>query len=256
MKHHLSSFRRATWPRLILCVILAFMLCPVGVMAATSMAAPPLASMGFNPTLGFAGLAAGGAYMMLRSPADDGGEGGGGGGGASQEEKVDVPAAIAKIEDKTLPISQRLGVALQALKGVDPTQQLAGTQQKLTEANATIAQRDVEITRLNAELNTAKQQLSAREQDVTQLESANATLEAENKRLKSKEQDIDKRAGSKANERIASLGFPASKLPNPQSTEQTKNLPENEAKLEEALKACKTQKERSQLLHDYRAARA
>lgn len=247
MKHHLSSFRRSPWLSVACLLILGIMFAPLGVMAATSAPATPLASVGgFNPMmLGALGLGA--VCIGLRSPASE--EGDGGGGGTSADDKIDLAKAVAQIEDKTLPISQRLGVAVQALKGIDPTQQLAGVQKQLTDATATITLKDAEITKLKADLTTAQQTLAAREKDVTELEAANATLET-------KEKDIDKRASAKANERVAALGFPASKLPAAQTPEQTVNLPENEAALEEALKACATQKERSALLRSYNAARS
>lgn len=247
MKHHLSAFRRSPWLSIACLLILGLMFAPVGIMAATASPATPLASVGgFNPMmLGAIGLGA--ACIGLRSPASD--EGDGGGGGPSADDKLDLAQAVAQIEDRTLPISQRLGIAAKVLKGIDPTQQLAGIQQKLTDATAAITLKDAEITKLKADLATAQQTLAAREKDVTELEAANATLET-------KEQDIDKRAAAKANERVAALGFPASKLPAAQTPEQTVNLPENEAALEEALKACATQKERSALLRSYNAARS
>lgn len=252
MKHHLSSFRRSPWLRIALIVILGLMFAPLGVMAATSSVATPLTSAGgFNPVmLGALGV----MCIGLRKEASEESDGGGGE-GAKAGDKLDLTAAIAKLEDKTLPISQRLGVAIQALKGIDPTQQLAGIKQQLADANATVALRDGEITKLKADLATAQQTLAAREKDVTDLEAANARLETEAKDLRAKEQDIDKRAGQKSKEHVASLGFPAAKLPDSQTEQGFKDLPQSEAELEEALKACATQQERSALLRSYNAAR-
>ena len=253
MKHHLSSFRRSPWLSIACILILGLMLAPVGLMAATISPGTPLASIGgFNPMmLGALGLGA--ACIGLRAPASDGADGGG---GTSADDKLDLAAAVAQIEDKTLPISQRLGIAAKVLKGIDPTQQLAGVQSQLTDANASIVLKDAEITKLKADLATAQQSLTARETDVTQLEAQVAALEKDKLALEAKEQDIDKRAGQKSKEHVASLGFSASKLPGAQSAEGFKDLPATEAQLEEQLKACATQLERSTLLRAFNAARA
>jgi len=252
MKHHLSSFRRSPWLRIALIVILGLMFAPLGVMAATSSVATPLASVGgFNPAMiGAIGLGA--VCIGLRKEASEEGDGGGGE-GTKAEDKLDLTAAIAKLEDKTLPISQRLSVAVQALKGIDPTQQLAGTKQQLTDANATIALRDGEITKLKAELETTKQTLKAREKDVSDLEASNAALETEAKDLRAKEQDIDKRAGQKSKEHVASLGFPAAKLPGPTGEKG------NETPVQRALAAFQAEtdtEKKGQLWQEYRREEA
>lgn len=215
MKYHLSSFRRSPWLSVACLLILGLMFAPLGIMAATASPVTPLASVGgFNPIM-IGALGVGAVCYGLRKEAGEEGEGGGD--GPKAEDKLDLTAAIAKLEDKTLPISQRMTVALQALKGIDPTQQLAGIQQKLTDANASITLKDAEITKLKAELDTAQKTLAAREKDVSDLEASNAQLETEAKDLRAKEQDLDKRAGQKSKEHVASLGFPSSKLPAPDS---------------------------------------
>lgn len=254
MKHHLSAFRRSPWLSVACILILGLMFAPVGIMAATSAPATPLASIGgFNPAM-LGALGVGAVCIGLRNQASEHGDGGGD--GPKADEKLDLAAAVAQIEDKTLPISQRLGIAAKVLKGIDPTQQLAGVQQQLTDANAAIALKDAEITKLKSDLATAQQTLGAREKDVTDLEAQVATLEAEAKDLRAKEQDLDKRAAGKAKEQVAALGFPAAKLPGAQTPEQTGSVPANEAELEKEMAACKTQKERSALLRSYQAARA
>lgn len=253
MKHHLSSFRRSPWLRIALIVILGLMFAPVGVMAATSSVATPLASVGgFNPVM-IGALGVGAMCIGLRKEASEEGDGGGGGDGQKAEDKLDLTAAIAKLEDKTLPISQRLSVAVQALKGIDPTQQLAGVQKQLTDAKASIALKDGEIAKLKAELDTAQKTLSAREKDVTDLEAANARLETEVKDLRAKEQDIDKRAGQKSKEHVASLGFPAAKLPGPTGEKG------NETPAQRALAAFQAEtdtEKKGQLWQEYRREEA
>lgn len=245
MKHTLSSFRRSHWLTIACLIILGLMCAPLGLMAASTGAGTPLATGGLNmPLLGAIGIGAVG--LTLRSPASEDGDGGGDG-------KVDLAAAVAQIEDKTLPISQRLGVAVQALKGIDPTQQLAGIQQKLTDANASITLKDAEITKLKAELDTAQKTLAARDKDVSDLEASNAQLETEAKDLRAKEQDLDKRAGQKSKEHVASLGFPSSKLPGPSGEKG------NETPTERALAAFQAEtdaEKKGKLWQEYRREEA
>ncbi|HRJ09361.1 MAG TPA: hypothetical protein PK490_12235 [Prosthecobacter sp.] len=201
--------------------------------------APLLLAVPAEPGLALCGIPA--LMLPLRTPADDSGEGGGGG-------PVNVADALAKLEDKTLPLSQRLSVAAAALRGIDPTQQLAGTKLKLDEASA-------EVARLKSELDGSRMQLAAREKDVADLEARVAELEKAHADLAAKEQDLEKRAAAKAQERMASLGFPAGKLPAPSADDSgLKDVPKTEAQLTEALVKCKTQKERSALLREYRAS--
>lgn len=211
MKHHLSAIRRSRGLSVFCLLILAVMCAPVMVCAATvSPGAPiPLASVGgFNMAMvGTMGLGVG--YLALRNKTTGESEGGGGG----QAEAMDPQEALKQVEDKTLPMSQRLSVAVKALSGIDPTKQLADMQAKLTAAESDVKAKDAEIARLTNELATVNQQLKAKETDVEALEQANAKLEGEMKDLKAKEQDLEKRAEAKSKEKVASLGFPASKLP-------------------------------------------
>lgn len=156
--------------------------------------------------------------MKLRTPlfnaaADDGSENGG-------AAPVNPAEALAKIEDRTLPMGQRLSVAAQALRGIDPTNQLAAVQERLTQAEATNATLQAQVEQANAERDTARAELSAREQDVADLQARNAELEQANADLSAKEQDITKRADALVAERIAALGFPAVRLPASSSQQQ------------------------------------
>lgn len=173
-------------------------------------------------------------------------------GGAA--EAVDPAEALKAIQDKTLPMSQRLDVAFKALKGIDPTNQLAAVKQKLADAEALVKTRDGELATANDALAAAKKELAAREADVKNLEASNAQLALANKDLAAKEQSIDKRATAMANEKVAALGFPAGKLP-AANDEIPGDVPQTEEQLEEALKKCKTQQERSAMLREFRAAK-
>jgi chromosome segregation ATPase len=150
--------------------------------------------------------------MSAATDAASGGEpprGGSGGDGPP----MDAAEALAKVEDRTLPIMQRLTIAANALKGIDPTNQLAALQEKLTTAQATIAARDTEITTLKADLATVRGELTARQTDVSNLEARNVELETANRDLLAKEQNLETRATAKSKESVKALGFPAKQLP-------------------------------------------
>lgn len=155
-------------------------------------------------------------------------------------EKADDPAApdavgvgdaIKAIEDKTMTVGQRLDVAYKALKGVDPTGQLAQVKNDLDKATADLKSRDEEISKLKADLEKSQKQVAALEADVKQHDEDRAKAEKESADLRAKEQDLDKRAEAKSKERLKSLGFNSSQLP-PQNgehqskEEQEKNSPE------------------------------
>jgi chromosome segregation ATPase len=137
-------------------------------------------------------------------------------------ESVGIPDAIAAIEDKTLPMSQRLGVALKALQGVDPTGQLATVKADLDTAKTDLSARDGEITQLKADLDAAQKRITALESDVASADQARADAEKTSADLQSKEQDIATRADALAKEKIAALGFNSNQLP-PQNTEHQGN---------------------------------
>jgi chromosome segregation ATPase len=149
--------------------------------------------------------------MKLRTPllnaaADDGSENGG-------AAPVNPAEALAKIEDRTLPMGQRLSVAAAALRGIDPTNQLAAVQEQLTQAQARSTELEGQLTTAQADLATVRAELTAREQDVTDLQTRNVELEQTNADLTAREQDLEARADAKAAEKVASLGFPAARLP-------------------------------------------
>lgn len=207
-KRHLSAFRRSFALRAICILILAAMFAPAAMAAAS--AAPMGLPAASGSHLGAAFLAASmGGMMILRAPAVEEGEGGGGGGSqASDDKPVGVAEALAAIEDKTLPMSQRIGVAMKALRGIPPAEQFAKVKADLDAANT-------QLTTVRGELEAANKQLAALQADVKQLEEANAKLEKENKDLAAKEQDLEKRTAGRVSEKMASLGFPSSNLPAP-----------------------------------------
>lgn len=206
MKHTLSSFRRSSALRILCIFVLAIMCAPAAMAAAAS--APVGMPIATSSHAGSAFLAAAlGGMMLLRTPADDGGKDNGGG-GQKAEDPVDPAAAIKAIEDKTLPMSQRLTVALNALKGQAPAEQFAKVSADLATAQATLKIRDGELADANARIKALEADVAANEKTITE-------LGQENKDLKAKEQDIETRAKAKSKEEMKALGFPSSKLPNP-----------------------------------------
>lgn len=216
MKHSLTSpFGRSPWLRITCILILAVMCAPLAMAAASAPVAAP-AAKGVG---GLAALALGAPFLMLRNAAGDDGQENGGGSDAP----VDPAAAIAAIEDKTLPMSQRLGVALKALQGIGPAEQFTKVKTDLATAQSALQARDAEIGDLKAKLKTIEDQLAAAQGDVTTLEQSNAKLEKDLADLQAKEQDLEKRADAKARERMATLGFPASRLPVPDTQAKDKS---------------------------------
>ena len=219
-KRHLSAFRRSFALRAICLLILAAMFAPAAMAAAS--AAPVGLPAASGPHLGAAFLAAGlGGMMFLRSPAsDDGHDNGGGEGGSQADDKVDVATALAAIEDKTLPMSQRIGVAMKALRGIPPAEQFAKVQKDLEAANASLA-----IVR--GDLEAANKQIAALQADVKQLEDANAKLEKDNADLKAKETDLDKRASEQAKQIVRGVGVQASEMPVAKTGEESQPTAED-----------------------------
>ena len=185
-------------------------------------------------------------HTPLRSPADDHSPEGGGGTTA-------LATALATLEDRTLPMSQRLSVAMAAMRGIDPTNQLASLQEQLTTAQTALTDKQAELAQLQSELETATAQIAALTTDVTDAQAATAAAEARAQAAEANEQDIAKRVDARVKEELASKGFPAAKLPS-SSDEIQAELPANKAELEEQLGKLKTANERRALLQAFRTA--
>lgn len=193
--------RRNPWIFTTAIILLAVLFLPLALVAFTADAG---AGGTGASSLAMAGLM--GAPFMLCNKA---GEHEGGGGGAAP----DVATALAEIQDTTLPMSQRLGIALKALGGIDPTNQLAKIQADLTDVQGQLAVRDSELAQVRGELETANKRIEALTTDVTEAQAATAAAETRAKELQTKEQDLQKRVDAKVKEELAAKGFPAAKLP-------------------------------------------
>lgn len=219
-KRHLSAFRRSFALRAICILILAAMFAPAAMAAASTAPVGLPAASGSH--LGAAFLAAGlGGMMILRSPAGEEGDvGGGGGQQASDDKPVDAAEALAAVENKTLPMSQRLSVAAKALRGIPPAEQFAKVKADLDAANTQLAT-------VRGELEAANKQIAALQADVKQLEDANAKLEQTNKDLAAKEQDLNKRASEQAKQIARGIGIEAKDLPAAQTGDEAQPTAED-----------------------------
>ena len=197
MKHYLPRF---SWMQIACIAILALMCAPLVIAATSSAVMVPNSGYAITTAgvLGFTGM----RFDAADDPADPGKASGGG-----------IAEAIAAIEDKTMPVSQRLGVAIKALQGIDPTNQLAKVQADLQTATKSLGERDATIATLQGELEAAQNQITALQTDVADHEKAAAAAEQRAKDAEAKEQDLEKRGDAKAKEKLGTLGFPASRLP-------------------------------------------
>ncbi len=219
-KRHLSAFRRSFALRAICLLILAAMFAPAAMAAAS--AAPVGLSDASGSHLGAAFLAAGlGGMMILRSPAGEEGDAGGGcGSQASEDKPVDAAEALAAVENKTLPMSERLSVAAKALRGIPPAEQFTKVKADLDAANAQLAT-------VRGDLEAANKQITALQADVKQVEDANAKLEQTNKDLAAKEQDLNKRASEQAKQIARGIGIDANQLPAAQTGDEAQPTAED-----------------------------
>lgn len=182
--------------------------------------------------------------LFLLAEADDQSKAGAAGAAASAA--LDPAAALAQIEDKTLPMSQRIGVAVSALKGIPPAEQFTKVKAELETTKQALATRD-------GELATANKQITALQADVATFETSNAALHAENKTLKAAEQDLAKRASGQAKAIVQSVGIEATKLPAASdnvvsAADAAASRKAATKELEDKLALCKTHIERRALV--------
>jgi chromosome segregation ATPase len=125
------------------------------------------------------------------------------------DEQGEAPATPsgAAAEEPKLTIGAQIKAAIAAK--ADLQNQIAAHEATITGHVATIAARDATITGLTAQLDAANAKITTLEADAAEVKSALAAHEAEVAQLKAAE----KTAEQKAKEKVAALGFPASKLP-------------------------------------------
>ena len=115
-------------------------------------------------------------------------------------------------------MSQRLSAAIQSLRGIDPTGQLANVTKERDDALATLKIREGELAKAKEDLSVSAKEIAALKKDVEEAQATAATAEKTVADLQAKEQNIEKRASEKSKEGLRSLGFPASNLPSPSTT--------------------------------------
>lgn len=149
-------------------------------------------------------------------------------------------------DDQKLTIGQRLSAAIASK---------ATLQASIAERDTTIAEHATTIERLTGELATANTALAAANEKITALEADAAVVdkalkasEAETAGLKAKESTAEK----KAQETVASLGFPAAALPAAQDSEAQS---ESVAELREKLATTKDPAAKAELVAKIRERR-
>lgn len=219
------------------------LLTPVTASAAQVITAPTATNLE-TPAMAMGSLLVGGALMtgLIRDEQTDpqsGGDGGGGGGGS------------VKTDEINLTIGQRLSAAIASK---------ADLQAKIAEREETIAGHQArvdQLTQANADLqakfDAANAKVTKLEAEAAEVDQALKQAEAEAAAEKAKNSTIEK----KSQEKVASLGFPASKLPAEQESDASAaDVPSSREELEKAMAKCATHDERAKLLTQYRKAQS
>lgn len=157
----------------------------------------------------------------------------------------------ASADNPKLTIGQRISAAVASKESL---------QQAIADRDKTIAEDKAEIGRLtqaNTDLQTKLDQANAKittlEADAAEVEKSLKAAEAEALAEKAKNTTVEK----KAQEKVASLGFPAAKLPAAQESSATESdIPSTRAELEEQMGKLKTLQERAHLLARFEKAQA
>lgn len=168
------------------------------------------------------------AFTPLLSP-DPGGPDGGGAKGTIGEQLAAAKAETANLTSELATLKAELATAKTA-------SETATTE--LATIKATLAEKETALATAQADLATAK--------------AATTTAEAEVAKLKGEAKTADERA----QEIVASLGFPSTKLPAADDKGDANDLPSSQAELETELSKLKTHKEKSALIRRYEAAKA
>lgn len=140
-----------------------------------------------------------------------------GGGASAPAPAIPIAEAVVKIteaaDNKQLSFGQRFDIIKQVAKGIDPTGQLADAKAELDKAKLDLSARDEEITKLKASLADLEKQVTAREKDLEAADAARVAAEKTAADLQAKEQDLDKRALAKSKEKLGALGIASTELP-------------------------------------------
>lgn len=165
---------------------------------------------------------------ILLSP--DPGDPSGGGRGTVGEKLAAAQADVTRLTDRVSTLESELATAQQA--------------------NAAAA--SDEVARLKAALTEKETALATAQADLTAANTAKTAADAEVTRLKAEAKTVEE----KAQEMVAALGYPASKLPGADDKGDSNELPSSQAELEAELAKLPTHKEKASLIRRYEEARA
>lgn len=161
-------------------------------------------------------------------------------GGGSDPTKAD--------DDQKLTIGQRLSAAIASKATLQA--EISDLKSKLATAESAIEANQKTFESMAADLNAANEKITALETDAAEIDRALKSAEAEAKDLKSKEASAEK----KAQETVASLGFPAASLPAAQEVDPDAAVPATRADLEEQMAKLPNLQARADLLTRFNAA--
>lgn len=184
------------------------------------------------------------AILAAATDPTDGAASSGGG------ESAPDPAASAPVADESkLTIGQRMNAAIASK--ADLKAKIAERDSTITEHAATIERMTQENATLTTQLAEANARITALETEAAEVDQALQNAEAEAVAEKAKNATVDQ----KAQEKVAALGFPASKLPAAQEQSASDDdVPSTRAELEAKMDTLKTGQERIDLLRAYQKA--
>lgn len=148
-------------------------------------------------------------FSPLCSPAEELAPGGTGSVAADAPKLAEEFATAA--DPAKMTIAQRITAAGGILAKGDA--HIGTLTARIAEHEKAIAVKDAELLDLKSRLETAEAKVTKLEADAKEISDAMATIETEAKELRAKENDLEKRAQAKANERLGALGIRSTDLP-------------------------------------------
>jgi hypothetical protein len=175
--------------------------------------------------------------------------------GGFREEEPGHPSgggsgAPAATDDPKLTIGARLTAALSSRE--DLQKQIAARDSQLTEHASQVEKLTGELTAAQSELAEASARIAELEGQASEVENALKASETEIAGLQAAATTVEK----KAQEKVASLGFPAAQLPAASDADPEDAAPSTREELAAAIDAAPNAQERSKILQSYRKAAA
>lgn len=157
------------------------------------------------------------------------------------DEQTETPVTASGGEEIKLTIGQQLKAALSSKQNL--TAQIAAHEGTIADHLATITAKDAEITQLKADIATRDAKITALEADAADVAAALEAHKSEVATLKATATTVE----AKAKEKVAALGFPASKLPKADDKLAEGSADEQIASLNRQIEASKDPKEKGRL---------